>query len=96
MTNLDNVKPYLEEYAELRKEKKGIEDRLKHLDSTVRPMLDGLGAVMVAGFMFELKVNKGRRTLDKAALIADGIDVENYYRVGTPFTSLFIKEVATA
>jgi hypothetical protein len=43
--------------------------------------------------MFELKINKGRKGLDKAAVEAAGIDLEPYYKVGAPYTSLFVKEL---
>jgi len=89
----DNLKPLLAEYGNLRSNKKDIDARIKELDPEVRPLLKNKGAVVVGNYMFELTENSGRKTLDKAALIADGIDVEKYMRVGAPFTALKVKEL---
>jgi hypothetical protein len=89
----ENLAPYLEEYGNLRTQKKEIEDKLKELDGTVRPLLEGLGMIVEGNYTFELKLNKGRKTLDKAAMAADGIDIDKYYKVGAPYTALFVKEL---
>jgi hypothetical protein len=93
MSNLDNVRSYMKEYGELRAIKKAAEVRLKELDEVIRPALEDKGAIVEEGYMFELKINKGRKGLDKAAVEAAGIDLEPYYKVGAPYTSLFVKEL---
>lgn len=94
--SLDNVKPYFDEYADLRRAKERIEARMKELDPLVRPALDGKGAVIHNGYMFELRTNKGRKSYDYKAMAADGINVEDYAKVGAPSTSLYIKQVNEA
>ena len=89
----DNLRPLLEEYGNLRADKKDIEARIKELDPEVRPLLKGKGAIVVGNYMFELTENAGRKTLDKAALVADGINIEKYMKVGAPFTALKVKEL---
>ncbi len=91
--SLANAGPLLQEYGELKSQGKAITERLKELDAEVRPLLEDQGAVVEGNFMFELKVNNGRKTIDKALLIADGIDPEDYSKVGKPFTSLTVKEL---
>jgi len=90
---LDNIAPYLEEYGDLRDTKAAAELRMKEIDKIIRPTLEGKGAVVEGGYMFELKVSAGRKTLDKAALADAGIDVDAFMKVGKPFTSLFVKKL---
>ncbi len=91
--SLENLKPILTEYAELHVTKKTIEARLKELGEQVRPTLMGQGAVVVGDYQFDCTQQAGRKTLDKKAMEADGIDLEPYYKVGAPFTKLNIKEI---
>ena len=63
--SLDNLKPLLEERGELYEEKKAIEDEIKKLDETLRPMLEGRGAVTYAGHQFEVRLNEGRKSFDR-------------------------------
>jgi len=89
----DNLTPLLVEYGNLRADKKDIEARIKELDPQVRPLLKNKGAIVVGNYMFELTENSGRKTLDKEALIADGVNIENYMKVGAPYTMLKVKEL---
>lgn len=92
-SSLDNAKSYFEEYGRLKSLVKDAEARMKELDELVRPALTGRGATVIGKFMFKLTESPGRKTLDKEALLADGVDVEKYYKVGKPFTTLKIEEV---
>lgn len=92
-SSLDNVKSYLTEYADLVKVKKAAEARMKELDQIIRPALAGKGNTLVGNYVFTLTNVAGRRTIDKDALIADGIDVSKYEKIGNPSTKLDIKEV---
>lgn len=86
----------MDEYADLREQKKDIEARLKELDPIIRPALDGVGNVVHGGWMYSLTVSEGRKTLDKSALLEAGIDLDPYYKVGAPFTTLKIAKVKEA
>jgi len=91
--SLANLKPMLLEYAELHVQKKTIEARLKELGEQVRPTLVGEGAVIVEGYQFDCTQQAGRKTLDKKAVEAAGIDLAPYYKTGAPFSKLTIKEI---
>lgn len=95
MTSLDNLKSYLEEYAELKRVEKNVKTRMKELDPLVRPQLADRGAVVMGEFQFECVTKPGRKSFDKKALAADypAIDLSFYEKTGAPFTELRIKEV---
>ena len=94
MTNsLDNIKSYMGEYADLRKQKKALEARMKELDPLIRPALADKQSVTYAGNVFKLTTVAGRKTLDKKAVEEAGIDLEPYYKTGAPYTTLKIEEV---
>lgn len=81
------------ERANLYKQKKEIEEKIKALDEDLRPMLVGRGAVVYDGFQFEVKSVAGRTSYDTKAMIADGLDLEPYKKVSAPSTRFDIKEV---
>lgn len=95
--SLDNVKPLMDERAELHMTKKRIEERIKELDETLRPVLVGQGELVHNGYMFKVDAVPGRRTVDYKAMAEDfNIDLEDYTKVGKPssrFTVKPIKEV---
>lgn len=92
-SSLDNVKSYMDEYAELRRSKQRIEERMKELDPIIRPSLEGRGAIVYNGAQFECRVSEGRKTLDKKAVADAGIDLEPYMKQGAPLTTLTVKIV---
>ena len=94
--SLDNVKPAMLEYASLTAAKREIEARLKELGAVIRPVLEGRGSVIAEEYIFECRMNKGRVTLDKKALVASGVDVAPFEKTGAPFTTLTVKAVETA
>lgn len=91
--SLDNVKPLMEERAKLHLKKKQIEDKIKELDETLRPMLVGKGELYHSGFSFKVEEVPGRTTYDYKAMLEDGIDIEPYKKVGRPSSRFTIKEV---
>jgi len=97
VSSLDNVKSYMDEYAELRRSAKRIETRLKELDPVIRPALEGRGAVVYNGAQFECKMVAGRKTLDKKAveeyLSEHGADITDFEKQGAPFTQMNVKIV---
>ena len=95
--NLDNHKPALEERGKLHVLKKDIEARIKQLDEELRPILQGQGEIMYAGFTFKVDVAAGRSTVDYKQIIEDYnvTNVEDYTNVGAPSTRFTIKEVAS-
>lgn len=90
--SLDNIKPLLAEYAHLHAQKKVLDERLKELDKQVRPILVDSGSVQVANYVFSCTIMPGRKTLDKKAMEAAGIDLAPYEKVGAPFTKLTVTE----
>jgi hypothetical protein len=92
--SLDNILPDLQEYADLRAQKKDIEERMKALDERVRPALVSRGPVTHAGYRFECKIMEGVKTFDKRLMADDGIDIDKYLKQGAPFTRMEIKEVS--
>ena len=95
MESLDNIKGYLEEYAELKKAEKNLKARMKELDPLVRPSLADRGEVIVGDNKFECVTKPGRTSFDKKGLAADHpeIDMGAYEKRGAPFTELRISEV---
>lgn len=93
LPSLDNVKPLLDERAELHASKKRIEDRISELDEVLRPMLQGRGALVYNGYEFHVAVTPGRTSYDYKAMAADGIDIDRYAKVGAPSTRFTLKRV---
>lgn len=95
--SLDNHKAALEERGELHIIRKKCEDRIKALDEELRPVLEGRGELVYAGYSFKVTLVTGRKTLDKDA-VADalhkhGLDIANFEKVGAPYTTFTVKEV---
>ena len=91
--SLDNIKPLLVEYGQLRMERDTLNARMKELEGAIRPVLVDHGEVVADGFAFTCTMTAGRKTLDKKALEAAGIDLEPFYKQGAPFTTLKVKTV---
>lgn len=88
----ENQMPIIEDYCNLVAKKKALEAAIKELDPQVRPLLEDQGNVLVGReYTAELKVMAGRKSLDKKAVEAAGIDLTPYYKVGAPFTTLTVK-----
>lgn len=91
--SLDNMKPLMDERADLYRSKKRIEDRIAEVDEVLRPALVGRGEVVWNGFAFKVDEVAGRKTYDTKAMAADGIDIEKYAKVGAPSSRFTIKPV---
>lgn len=93
--NYSNLESALELRGKLWRQKKELEEEIKLLDESIRPALTDQGPVEAAGFRFECVLSPGRKTLDKKRLQADfpNLDLEQYQKVGAPFTTLKIKEL---
>ena len=96
--SLDNIKPALEELLELRADRADIEKRIKELDALVRPVIEGEGKMQLGNFTFECKLQKGRKSVDKPALIefleSNGKEYADFEKVGAPFTTMSVTEAA--
>ena len=92
MSISENSMPLLEEYCGYVKQKKALEAKIKSMDGEVRPLLEDQGSVLVGReYTVELKLSAGRKSLDKAAVEAAGINLEPFYKVGKPFSTLTVK-----
>jgi hypothetical protein len=95
--SLDNHKPALKERGELADLKKRCEDRIKELDETLRPVLEGRGTIATEGYSFTCTLSKGRKSIDKDALneflSQHGMSVENFEKEGAPFTTMTVKKM---
>lgn len=96
--SLDNIKPLLKRLLELRADKRDIEKEIKELDEQVKPIIADRGKMRLDNFIFECKQMPGRKTVDKAALSsfleAHGKTLEDFEKVGSPFTQLRVEEAA--
>ena len=86
----------LEELAKVNKQRKILEAQEKELRKALGSYFEAAGnaRILRGNYLFEMKVSPGRKTLDKEALLAAGIQLAPYYKVGKPFHTLTIKEVA--
>ena len=91
--SLDNVKPLLADRAKLYVLKKEVEARIDKLDEELRPMLVGRGETISDGFSFNVTSVPGRTTYDTKRMIADGMDLDDYTKVGAPSSRFVIKPV---
>ena len=92
--SFDNLKMVLDELCTLRDRIKTDTKRADELSATVKQALSSpTDDTMVGGVVFSLKINKGRTSYDTAAMIADGIDVEKYAKIGAPIAVLSVKRV---
>ena len=93
-SSLDNLKPLLDERAELAMAKKRIEDRIKTLDGEIRPMLEGRGEIVYNGYTHSVTKVPGRKSVDYKAMAEDhNIDLDDYAKVGAPSTRYNLKAV---
>jgi hypothetical protein len=97
--SLDNIKPDLTEYGKLRMQMKQIEARLKELDERIRPIIAERGKLVYDGYAFNCKAVAGRKTLDKEAvgafLAEHGTKLEDFEKVGAPYTTLSVEQLTT-
>ena len=91
--SLDNIKPIAIELGETITKIKALEAKKKLLEAQVRPVLASVGTVQFESHQFTITEHAGRKSLDKAAMIADGLDVESYTKVGAPYTKMAYKRV---
>ena len=92
-STLSNVGPLMDEYAEIKEQIAALDARKKELDVELRPLLEGRGEVVHNGVMFTCVMVPGRKSLDKKAVEAAGIDWSPFEKVGAPFTQMSVKKV---
>jgi hypothetical protein len=90
-----NQDELLDALAEVTEQRKLLEEQEKNLRAALGSFFESRGASRFThgNFIFEMRQNAGRKTLDKTALEAAGIDLEPYYKVGRPFMTLSIKRL---
>lgn len=92
--SLDNLKPMLDERAELYAAKKRIEQQLADLDEVIRPVLVEHGAVVWNGWEHSVTKTAGRKSVNYKKMAEDyDIDLEMYTEVGAPSTRYVLKQV---
>lgn len=94
----DNELAILESLGEVIEQRKLLEVKEKELKAALGTLFENTpdGTIAAGDFAVTVKHNTGRRTLDKAALVADGIDVDSYYKVGKPFITVSSKRMQNA
>lgn len=92
--SLDNLAPIVTALGNINEQIKLLTERKKELEAELRPVIVDKGTVVFKDYTVECFTSAGRKTLDKKALEAAQIDLEPYYKVGAPFTTLRIKPVA--
>lgn len=91
--SFDNIGPMMDEYASIKEKMAELEERKKELDVELRPVLEGRGEVFHNGWTFKCVMVPGRKTLDKKAVEAAGIDLSPFEKQGAPFTQMTVKKV---
>ena len=91
--NLDNIKPLAIELGAVVEEIKNLTARKKELEMQVRPVLASKGTLQFDNVQITVTEQAGRKSIDKDALIADGINVDDYMKQGAPFTKMVVKTV---
>ena len=92
----DNIAGYVEELGAITAEIKALTERKKFLEESVRPVLMDEGEKLFGDYAVVVKSAVGRKSLDKKAVEAAGIDLTPYYTQGKPFTTLSIKKLDRA
>lgn len=95
--SLDNYRSMLKERGELAMLKQKVEARIKQLDEDLRPALEGRGEIVAEGYSFKCTLSKGRVSMDKEALSeflkAHKMALEEFEKIGAPFTTMTVKAV---
>lgn len=91
----DNLRAIAIAVGELHFQIKELEAKKKELEEELRPALVGAKPRMFGNYVMECKMMPGRKTIDKDAMKADGIDPSKYEKVGKPFSQMSIKYVET-
>lgn len=86
----------LEEYAKLHTLQKDTEARLKTLKTELAPILQDGGPVTHNGVYFSAATVAGRTSYDTALMLADGVDLSKYTKVGAPSVRVTVKAGAQA
>ena len=92
----DNEAALLDALGEVTDQIKALERKKKELRAalgTYFEKLEGTGTVMGNHYAIKYTMSAGRKTLDKAAMLEDGIDVEPYMKVGKPFLTLSVSKL---
>lgn len=92
-SSFDNLKPMMDERAKLKARRDEIDGRIKELDDHLRPALQDKGEIVYNGASFKVTTVPGRTTYDTKKMIADGMDLTPYEKVGAPSTRFVVKLV---
>ena len=96
-SSLDNVRPLMQERAELWSMVNEANKRIKEIDKELKPVLMDKGAITYGGYVHEVSSVKGRTTYDVARMINDySINEETYKRTGKPSAKYTITKVTEA
>lgn len=91
--SLDNIKPLVIELGEIVESMKNMTARKKEIEMQVRPVLASRGTIQFDNVQITVTEQAGRKSIDKDALLADGINVDDYMKQGAPFTKMSVKIV---
>lgn len=93
--SLDNLKPMLDERADLHAAKKRIEEQIAALDEVIRPVLANRDKpVVYNGWEHSVTKVPGRTTYDYKQMAEDyGIDLADYAKQGAPSTRYVLKKI---
>lgn len=92
--SFDNYKPIVQSLGEIDEQIKLLQAKKKELEAEVREAFADRGAVVLGDYQIEVKVQAGRKTFDKAAAMQAGLPIDDFMKVGKPFTTMSIKKVA--
>lgn len=82
----------IETYIAAKEGEKQYADEKASVDAIVKELVMRFGGVVsFDGNILTGRMSSGRETLDKKAMIADGVDVAKYTGVGKPFVTLTVK-----
>jgi len=98
----ENLDQLAIELGLIKEQQQQLSARAKEIESVLRPAIAGKGPMRfefggdagpMYAYVFSVKEMPGRKSLDKEAMIEDGIDVERYQKVGKPYTQLSFEKV---
>ena len=93
--SVDNLEPIAVAIGMIDEQIKKLKAEKDELEKEFRPAIAGRGNVQFGKYVFSVTTSSGRKTLDKAAMEADGIDRSQYEKVGKPFTTMKITRLSS-
>lgn len=86
--SLENLKPLAIELGDVIEEIRSLTERKKELELQLRPALAAKGNMQFGSYTFNVTTSPGRKTLDKKLLEEAGIDLEPFYKIGAPYSTM--------